>query len=128
MKGSHGKKDPADLTPQGKKLNATNTLTRYIRKLGEEMHTVNDEGETLTRFQALAQLVWDRALGFTEEIPETGERVIHKPDKGFIGVIFDRTEGKVAQAAPVGGKKKASLADRIGEQTKARLNRIAKSD
>lgn len=131
MKGSHGKKDLADLTPKGVKKNATNILTEHIKRLGSESITINDEGDPITRFAVLAKLVWDKALGYREEIKLDGgeiEVTVHKPDKGFIGMIFDRTEGRVAPVVADDSKKKVSLADRIGEQSKVRLNRLAKKN
>jgi hypothetical protein len=126
MRGNHQKKNPADLTPQGRKLKATKTLTQLLRRLGDEAHTVDDEGAVLTKFQALAKMIWDKALGYTEEIPETGESIIHKPDKSYVNTILERVDGKVAPAVASDGKKKATLADRIGEQSKVRLNALAK--
>ena len=129
MKGSHGKKDLADLTPKGVKKNATNILTGHIKRLGSESITIDDEGDPITRFAVLAKLVWDKALGYREEIKLDGGEVevtIHKPDRGFIGMIFDRTEGRVAPVAAADGKKKVSLADKISEQSRVRLNRLAK--
>lgn len=131
MRGNHAKKDLADLTPAGVKKNATSILTGHLKRLGLETVDVNDAGEMLTRFGILAQLVWDKALGYTEKVKlDSGETVetVHKPDRTFIGMIFDRTEGRVAQAVASNTKKKTSLANRIGEQSKVRLNRLAKKD
>lgn len=131
MRGNHNKKNPADLTPSGIKRNATNILTAYLKRLGKEAYTVDDAGDPVTRFEALAQLVWDKALGHTEKITlDDGSCVetVHKPDRAFIGMIFDRVEGRVVPVAAAEDKGKKSLADRIGEQSKVRLNRLAKSD
>ena len=119
------------MTPKGVKKNATNILTGHIKRLGSESVTIDDEGDPITRFAILAKLVWDKALGYREEIKlDDGEVevTIHKPDKGFIGMIFDRVEGRVAPVAADDSKKKVSLADRIGEQSKVRLNRLAKKN
>ena len=129
MKGNHGKKDLADLTPKGVRKNATNILTEHLKRLGSENVSIEDKSDT--RFEALAKLVWDKALGYREEIKLGNgeiETTIHKPDRGFIGMIFDRTEGRVAPVAADDSKKKVSLADRIGEQSKVRLNRLAKKN
>lgn len=129
MKGNHGKKDLADLTMKGVRKNATNILTEHLKRLGSE--NVSIEDNSATRFEALAKLVWDKALGYREEIKLSNgeiETTIHKPDRGFIGMIFDRTEGRVASVAADDSKGKASLADRIGEQSKVRLNRMAKKN
>jgi len=130
-KGNHNKKDLKDLTPAGVAKNATNILTGHLKRIGLESDTIDDEGNPVTKFETLARMVWDKALGYTEKVVlDSGETVetIHKPDRSFMGMIFDRTEGKVATAAVSDGKKKVSLADRIGEQSKVRLNRIAKQN
>jgi len=131
MKGNHAKKEPGDLTPKGVAREATNILTQHLKKLGREVHSVADDGTPITRFMALAQLVWNKSLGYEEKIVlDSGEEVVtvHKPDKSYINLIFDRTEGRVAPTTKGDDKKKLSLSDRIGEQAKVRLNALAKDD
>lgn len=124
-KERHNKKPADELTPAGVKRQATITLSKLIKQIGHEKHTIDDEGQVLTKFEALARLVWNRALGYTEEDVETGEKTVHKPDKGFINLVFDRTEGKVPTIATGGDKDKAKVADRVGEQVRSRINRLA---
>ena len=132
MRGNHKKKDPADLTPKGIRREATNILTKHLKKLGSEVYTIDDEENAVTRFEALAQLVWKRALGYTDKrVLDDGSEVetVFHPDRAYIGMIFDRTEGKVAPVVTSDSKKKVTLASRIGEQARARLNAMAvKSD
>lgn len=120
------KKNPEDLTPKGVKRAATVEITRLIRERGNEFHTVDDDGNPLTRLQALALLIWRKALGWIEMDPKTGTEIIHSPDRGFITMIYDRLDGKMAPAVADSGKKKATLSDRVGEQSKRRLNQMAK--
>jgi len=122
------KKNPEDLTPKGVKRAATVEITRLIRERGNEFHTVDDEGNPLTRLQALALLVWKKALGWTETDPKTGTETTHSPDRGFITMIYDRLDGKMAPAIADNGKKKATLSDRVGEQSKRRLNQMAEKE
>lgn len=122
------KKNPKDLTPKGVKRAATVEITRLIRERGNEFHTVDDEGNPLTRLQALALLIWKKALGWTETDPKTGTEIIHNPDRGFITMVYDRLDGKMAPAVADNGKKKATLSDRVGEQSKRRLNQMAEKE
>jgi len=126
MKGNHSKKNPEDLTPKGVKKAATVEITRLIRELGNEFHTVDAEGNPLTRIEALALLVWKKALGFTEIDPKTGTETVHSPDRTFVSMIYDRLDGKMAPAIADRGKGKATLSDKVAEQSKRRLNQMAK--
>jgi len=119
------KKNPEDLTPKGVKRAAAIEITRLIRERGNEFHTVDDEGNPLTRLQALALLVWKKALGYTEVDGKTGAETVHSPDRGFITMIYDRLDGKMAPAVADTGKKKATLSDKVAEQSKRRLNQMA---
>lgn len=125
MKGNHAKKNPEDLTPRGIKRAATVEITRLIRERGNEFHTVDDEGNPLTRLQALALLIWKKALGYTDTDPKTGAETIHSPDRNFVAMIYDRLDGKMAPAIADRGKGKATLSDRVAEQSKRRLNQMA---
>jgi len=126
-KENHSKKKLTDLTPRGITQTAAAELTKIIKQIGNELHTVDDEGNPLTKIQALGRLVWNKALGFVERIPETGKEIRHNPDKAFIGMIWDRLEGKVAPSVSGSGKDKATLSDRVKEQSKRRLNQAAKN-
>lgn len=121
------KKNPKDLTPKGVKRAATVEITRLIRERGNEFHTVDDEGNPLTRLEALALLVWQKALGWTETDGKTGVETVHSPDRGFITMIYDRLDGKMAPAIADNGKKKATLSDKVEEQSKRRLSQMAET-
>lgn len=126
QKRNHHKKKSKDLTPQGVAKAATAELTKIIKQIGNEFHTVDDEGNPLTKIQALGRLVWDKALGYREKDIETGVDIKHSPDKAYVGMLWDRLEGKVAPSVSGSGKDKATLSDRIGNQHKRRLNQMAK--
>ncbi len=114
------------LTPKSIKQAATTELSKLIKRIGQEQHTIDDAGIGITKFEALARLVWDRALGCTKKDPKTGAETVFHPDKTFIGMVFDRTEGKVAPAVSNDGNKKATLSSRIKEQSVKRLNQMSK--
>ncbi len=113
-------------TPAGIKRAATVELSKLIKRIGHEQHTIDDVGAGITKFEALARYVWDAALGYTSKDVKSGVEVVYHPDKGFINLIFERTEGKVAPAASSDGNKKATLSTRIKEQSKRRLNQMSK--
>ena len=124
-KGNHKAKDASNLTPQGKALLTTTQLTKLIKQIGGEQHTIDDEGRSLTKIEVLARLVWDKSLGYIEKVPETGEETRHSPDKFFISMLWDRLEGKVPTIGKESEEGKSKLSDKIGEQQKKRLNQLA---
>ena len=110
------------------KAQDTKRLNYLIEKLGLESITVDDEGTPITRFEQLARIIWNKALGYTERDEKTGAEIKYNPDKHFIDMIYDRMEGKIPAAASGSDGKKASLADRVSDQTKSRLNALAGGD
>lgn len=107
------------------KLNETLKLNSLIRRLGMEEYTILPDGTPITRFEQLARLIWDHALGFTQTDPKTSKETIHFPNKSFMSMIYERMEGKVPMAQMEEDSSKASLADRVSNQTKSRLNVLA---
>ena len=102
------------LTPQGVRIKAGRLMTEKTNRLYNDL-------------EWLALLCWDRATGYiekhvTDDCKDT--EIIHAPDKGFISMIWERLEGKVAPVVK-DGDKKAKVADRIAEQSKKRANRLA---
>lgn len=102
-------------------------LTKHLQKLGQEAHTVDNEGTPVTREEALAQLLWNMALGYTEKVLDNEghwQQVIHKPVSWAMQYVYDRREGKVPQAIGEDeGRIKAS--DKVRELAKSRLNALA---
>ncbi|MCK5608872.1 hypothetical protein KAR91_43770 [Candidatus Pacearchaeota archaeon] len=124
----------------GKKIAAGKLLSKFIREILNETHDdplIKARGEDammVTKAEAIARYVVKSALGYIEqeEVWKNGQMVgvrdiIHKPDKSFIHLVWDRMEGRVGQADAKGGSDKASLADKVSEQGKKRLGQIAKS-
>lgn len=98
-------------------------LNKLLKTLGMESVTINNEGDPITRFEQLAAYIWKAALGWTEKVGET--EIIHKPDKTYVCMIYDRMEGKIPVAAMEKGGKKASVADRVSDQTLSRINGLS---
>lgn len=124
----------------GKKSIAGKLLSKFIREIASEIHDdpiIRAKGEDavmLTKAEALARHMWKAALGWEENVDvyKNGVKVgirpeVHKPDKTFIGMIWDRMEGRAAMIDAKSGSDKASLADKVSAQGKKRLDQIAKS-
>lgn len=99
-------------------------LTQHLRELAEQVETFDEEGNTLTKGQVLATLLFKKALGWTERIIVKGEddKVIHhKPEAWAIQYIWDRIEGKAPLAEP-DVKQTLTAASRVDELVKKRIN------
>lgn len=124
----------------GRKIAAGKLLSKYIREILNEEHddplikARGEEAVMVTKAEAIARHVVKSALGYTEEVDniikgvKTGmTTVVHRPDKTFICLVWDRMEGRVAPMDIKGGTEKATAADKVSEQGKKRLAQIAKS-
>lgn len=123
----------------GKKTVAGKLLSKFIREIASEIcddPVIKAKGEDaamVTKAEAIARYIWKVALGYTEEVEiykdgvKTGIRPeYHRPDKWAINMIWDRMEGRAGAADLKGGSDKASLADKVSEESKKRLDLIAK--
>lgn len=115
-----------------KKKNSRAKASRLISKYLTEMATVQDafvkdgddsEDRMCTRAEALAQIIWDHTLGF-EETTDSGVVVKHGPNLSYMKVLLERMEGKVQDVSAA--KSKKSIADRVRDTTKSKLNKMAK--
>jgi hypothetical protein len=110
----------------------TKELTELLNKLGDETHTMDNDGVMVTRNESLIRLLWDTALGYTEEVEiesgkDKGERkmIKHKPQKWAMELIYNRKEGGLA-ATSDSNEGGISAAATVRELTKARINRLAR--
>jgi len=123
----------------GKKVAAGKLLSKFIREIASEMHDdplVKAKGEDpafVTKAETLARYMWKAALGFAEEMDiykngvKTGVRMeVRHPDKTFIGMIWDRMEGRASMMDAKGGSDKAKLHDKVSGLGAKRVNQIAK--
>jgi len=119
------------LTIKGAKQRAGLILSSMMRSIAEEvteMVTVDGTDRMVSKAEALVRMTWKHALGFTEKrINDDGSEteIIHFPDRVYANMLYDRIEGKVAAVEP-GKKEKRTIADRVGEQNKKRINAVAK--
>jgi hypothetical protein len=98
-------------------------LSKYLRALALDVETCNEDGDPITKAQALAGLVWKHALGFTEEDVKTGEKTVNRPNWTAIDLLYSRIEGKIPVAVIEDQGK--SLADKVSDLGKAKINALA---
>jgi hypothetical protein len=125
-KKKKSKSNPVDLL-LGDKMRAGTLLSSFLRKIAQEatefVADPNQGDYMATKAEALARLMWKMALGYKEEDVKTGKTTIIHPDKGMISLIWDRVEGRAAISGDLGASKR-TVADRISEQSKDRLNSL----
>lgn len=105
-------------------------LTRYLERLAEEMHTVEDGGDAVSKAEALAKLLWNKALGYTEQVLRDGAwvAVSHPPESWAIHLVYDRLEGRVTNSDKGGDTStEKPVHEKVADIAKARLNAAAES-
>lgn len=103
-------------------------LSEALRKLASLPHTIDDDGNTLTKEEVLAALVWKEALGYTEKVKNAKgimEDRIVKPAAWAQQYIYERLDGKVAQVEAEEGSK-ITATERVRDLVKQRLNKLVK--
>jgi hypothetical protein len=100
-------------------------LSKYLRALALEIHTLNKDGDPQTKAAALAELVWDYALGHTEKDVKTGTEVKVAPAVWAIECLYNRIEGKIPVA--VIEDQGRSLTEKVSDLGKAKINAMAKA-
>ena len=117
----------------GKLTKAGQLLSQFIRVIAlEETEFVKDadgNDRMVTKAEAIAQLMWKKALGYKESITHddgTVEERIYPPDKWAIDRLWDRMEGRAPLMNP-DKKDRRTIADRVSEQGVNRINKIAGS-
>lgn len=105
-------------------------LTNALRTLSEEVTTIDNAGEPLTRAQQLAEHVWRLALGWDETVvnPHTGKKELikHPPVPWAMQYMFERLEGK----APIAVQEEnhgIKAVDKVRQLTVDRLNSLVKA-
>lgn len=104
-------------------------LTGELRRLAAEAHTITDAGDVITREEALAALVWQQALGWTEKVRSPDGNlveILHPPVAWAQQFLWERIEGKAAPAlAEEQGSIRAS--DKVRDLARQRLNELIPS-
>lgn len=113
------------------KIKASKLLSQFIREIAQEAVIPLEDAGTdtgirmATRAEALARKMWQIAQGYDEHL-DSGKIKKHAPDKAMITIILDRLEGRVLAVDVKDQKRKATVADRVSEQSKERINALAK--
>ena len=79
------------------------------------------DGEAITRDEALAQTLWNMALG-SEYKNEDGKACFRLPDKSVAIFIVERREGRMPMTSQMEDSTGMSAADKVDELAKARIN------
>ena len=104
-------------------------LSAELRKLAAEVHTIDNNGDQVTREEALAAMIWKQALGWIEEVRDddgTLRKVTHPPVAWCQQFLFERIEGK-AQVSTEQTGAKVTAREKVGELARDRLNALAKA-
>lgn len=106
---------------------STRQLTQYLRTLAADVETIDGEGNLITKGEALARLLFKKALGYeTEDPDDPGKKVYHKPEAWAMQMIWERLEGK-APIAMTDEKSGLSVENRVDELAVQRLNSYAET-
>ena len=90
-------------------------VTLHLRQLAAEAESIRDDGEMITRAEALAMLIWNYALGWEEPDPDDPNKtILHRPQQWAIQLLYDRMEGKAPNAVE-NDAGTMTAADRVGE-------------
>ncbi len=114
-----------------KKKNSRAKANRLVSKYLTEMATMEDatikedNGETrlCARAEKLAHIIWKNTLGYIELDVKAGLDIIHAPSLPYLRILLERMEGKVQDVSATRSKK--SIADRVKDTTKSKLNKMA---
>lgn len=101
-------------------------LTKFLRSLAMELESIKDDGEVITKAEALARVLWKRALGGEDIVTRAGVKVSeYKPPEAWaIQLIYERLEGKVANAS-VEETTRLTAAERVSDLARERINKMS---
>ena len=112
----------------GNKQRSGRLLSTFLRAIAQEkIKVISKDGmpREVTKARALAENMWNRALGVYSYVDEkTGEVKTPPPDKSMIDILFDRCEGRVGTHEEE-VKKDASVPDKVSQANKEKLNKLA---
>ena len=106
---------------------ANRLVSKYLSDMAKLEDACIDDGEETrmcVRAEKLAEIIWRNALGFKEEDVKTGAEIEHPPSLSYMKILLERLEGKVQDVSAT--KSGKSMADRVKETTKQKINDIAK--
>jgi len=101
-------------------------LTALLREIALEAHDWSEEHGAITKGEALARLLFRRALGWEEvKISDEGERstIKHPSEFAAMSLIYDRLEGKTPMALPEADQRVKTL-QKVRDLAKLRVNGV----
>lgn len=112
-------------------------LTEHLNKILKEKHDdkvkIDGKMKTITKGEALARQMVSAAIGYSEVMVvedkdgnEMTRTITHSPDRNLAKEILDRVEGKAATTGVKEDDSRPSVADKVSELGKNRLNAMAK--
>ena len=124
------KVEPKPSSMIGDRMRAGTLLSTHLRRIAQEeteFLDLPDGGRMGTKAEALARLMFKLALGYEERDADTNVVTKHGPDRGMLGLIWDRIEGR---AAPItdNAAKKRTLPNRVSDENTKRLNDMVTGD
>lgn len=122
-------KTAKDKLETGDKKRAGRLLSNFIRQIAQEeiaVEVTSGESKMITKAEALARQIWDRALGkFVKHVDmESGAILYEAPDKAMVTLLFDRIEGKAGTIEDE-RKKNENIPSKVSRKNAARINKIA---
>lgn len=102
-------------------------IQRYLREIAAEHTELGPEGTMISKAEALARLLWKKALG-GKEVRRTAkglEEVEVSPESWAILTIMDRLLGKAGTVEPDTGRR-TTAADRVTDLARANINKLAR--
>ena len=102
-------------------------LTKHLRQLASEAQDWTEEDGVITKGEALARLLWRKALGYTEQTTDDEgnvKEVYHKPEAWAIQLVYERMEGKTPQAIEEDTTRRKAK-DEVRDLAKSRVNDLA---
>lgn len=103
-------------------------ITQHLREMAAVAHEMLEDGTVMTRGEALALLLWKKALGYTErKVDDEGDVTVteHNPASWAIQMVYERMEGKTPLAMTEDDTKVKASA-KVRELATARLNQLSK--
>lgn len=127
------------MTTPNSKSHVNQMLSQFIGQMADEKTEVVQGGSLeqdilMTKGEALARIIWQMALGWKEHEDLVKDGVVigkrvknYPPAQWALKEILDRAEGRAAQVSDTGGTK-PTVAERISDRTKNRLNILAEME
>ena len=120
--------DKPEVRELGNKARTGRVVSEYMRGIASERtecirNPVTGKKELVSKAEALARLVWEKALGKVWD-DEAKQFVTDKPSITHLKLLLERCEGKAGSAGEIDDGK-LSVPDKISEINRKRMNSMA---